>query len=335
MGNRVRKRKGRPVNGLLLLDKSQGMTSNAALQECKRLMYAAKAGHTGSLDPLATGVLPLCFGEATKFSQYLLNADKTYFATITLGASSSTGDADGELKYRMDPSGIEDTAIEQVIEALQGVQQQVPPMYSALKHEGQRLYDLARAGKEVVREAREITVFSARCVQIRRDVATKVVGNKDDGNGDGNNRDPKGFDRSVEVDCELRVSKGTYIRSIAEQVGEQLGVGGYLSALRRTAVGDFAIQQCTTLGELRLLKETGKFSEMDALLLPVEQALEHLPSVELDENTGYYLSKGNPVQVPSAPIEGEVRLSWEDGRFIGIGVIDSDGLVAPRRLVVQ
>ena len=296
---------------MLLLDKPKGLTSNAALQQCKYLFFAAKAGHTGSLDPLATGVLPLCFGEATKFSGYLLNADKAYEAVVVLGFTSTTEDADGELSAVADASGIEVEAIAAEVTKLLGVQQQVPPMYSALRHEGQRLYDLARDGIEVEREARQITVHAAQLLGVKQ------------------------LRDRVEVRCSFRVSKGTYIRSLASLLGERLGVGGYLGALRRTAVGQFAIDDCVSMEKVQALKDAEAHTAMDELLLPVEQALSHLPMLQLDDSTGFYLCRGNPVQVPRAPSSGEVALKMEDGRFIGIGVIDDDGRVAPRRLVAS
>lgn len=318
MGFRSRKRRGRPVNGLLLLDKPAGLTSNAALQACKRLFFAAKAGHTGSLDPLATGVLPICFGEATKFSQYLLNAEKSYRATIVLGAVSDTEDADGQITAVANPQKLSDAEIADNVVALLGERTQIPPMYSALKHNGQRLYDLAREGVEVERDSREISVYEAKLVSIEREQSHSLL----------------------HVRCDFSVSKGTYIRSLAALLGHRLGVGGYLGQLRRTAVGQFDIAEC--VGQERLvamkeqdLSESEVYDAMDALLVPVERALEHLPMLSLDENSGYYLRRGNPVLVPSSPIEGKVALKLDTGEFIGIGEIDDEGRVAPRRLVVS
>jgi tRNA pseudouridine55 synthase len=307
-----RKRRGRAVNGILIFDKPEKLSSNAALQQVKRLYFASKAGHTGSLDPLATGVLPICFGEATKFSQYLLNADKSYTATVVLGAKSSTEDADGEIQFIADASGIAQREIEAVIAELRGEQMQVPPMYSALKHQGQRLYKLARQGQEVERQARPVTVHKLELLALRHSEA-----------------DP----RYLLIDLALDVSKGTYVRSIAAEIGEQLGVGGYLCSLRRTAVSGFSIDQAVSLDQLQALKEQEQLAQMDELLLPVTTALSQLPIVTLDDSSSYYLMRGNPVQVPQAPSSGVVQVLRESGEFVGIAEIDGDGRVAPKRLI--
>jgi len=309
-----RKRRGRAVNGILIFDKPAKLSSNTALQEVKRLYFANKAGHTGSLDPLATGVLPICFGEATKFSQYLLDADKGYSATVVLGANSSTEDADGEIAFIAEANSITEQQVEVVIEGLRGEQMQVPPMYSALKHQGQRLYNLARQGQEVEREARPVNVYTLELLALRS-CETDA--------------------RCLLVDLKLQVSKGTYVRSIAAEIGRQLGVGGYLSSLRRTSVSGFSIDQAVTLEQLQRLKETQQFESMDALLLPVTTALSQLPVVTLDESSSYYLMRGNPVQVPQAPCSGIVQVLRESGEFVGVGEIDSDGRVAPKRLIAS
>lgn len=307
------KRRGRPVNGILILNKPTGVGSNSALQEAKRLFFAAKAGHTGSLDPLATGVLPLCFGEATKFSQFLLNADKAYTSTFVLGASSTTEDADGEITPEADASGLSQ---EQVLEALmtfKGEQQQVPPMYSALKHNGQRLYELARQGQEVERKIRDVRIDSIELLAFRS----------------------FGADRpEIEIDVSIAVSKGTYIRTIASDLGKKLAVGGYVSALHRTRSGPFHEADSVTIELLRELKQGDQYEEMDKLLKPVDSALAHIPTVLLDESTGFYLRQGQAVQVPDSPKNGMVKLQLESGDFIGIGEIIEDGRVAPKRLIV-
>ncbi len=318
-----RNRKGRPLNGLFLLDKPTGMTSNHALQACKRLFFAAKAGHTGSLDPLATGTLPLCFGEATKFAQYLLTSDKCYEAAIVLGYESDTQDADGAIEPVASARDLSEQAIGQAVAVLKGEQKQIPPMYSALKKDGKRLYDLAREGIEVEREARDIAVHSAEVISVSpyqfppgtTELQTDSYG--------------------MEVRCRFSVSKGTYIRSLAATLGERLGVGGYLAELRRTRVGPFGIEQCMPLDELVGLRDDQDFSAMDDCLLPIEEALSHLPSLSLDERSGYYLGKGNPVMVAKAPLHTDIALKAEDGRFLGIGYVDNEGLVAPKRLVAQ
>ncbi len=327
--SRGRKKRGRPISGLLLLDKPSGVTSNGALQEVKRLFYAAKAGHTGSLDPMATGVLPICFGEATKFSQYLLNAQKSYHAVIVLGATSDTDDADGNVVWKSGVSHVDDTDIMQQLESLVGKQMQVPPMYSALKVDGQRLYDLAREGKEVDREAREVTVYDLALQKIERSTFDQLTLcsplNSDDV--------PKS--EAIEVEITVSVSKGTYIRSLAAELGERLGVGGFLGSLTRTAVGSFELEQTASMESLRALRDAQAFEQMDDLLIPTESCLTHMQKVVLDEHSGYYLKQGNPVQIPKAPLAGEVCLTMEDGEFIGVGIIDSHGRVAPKRLVAS
>lgn len=316
--NRNRKRRGRPITGILLLDKPQGLSSNEALQQVKQLYYASKAGHTGSLDPLATGLLPLCFGEATKFSQFLLEADKAYRATIVLGANSNTEDADGELTFVADPLGLQEEEIQMAASKFLGSQMQVPPMYSALRQDGKRLYELARAGVEVEREARPVEVkrFEVGCPRM---FATDDL--------------PENPLLAVEI--EVEVSKGTYVRSLAASLGNALGVGAYIQQLQRTEVGGFSIEQAVSLEQIQALKEKQAFAEMDELLIPVTEALDHLPEVMLDENSSFYLRQGNPVQIPKIPPRGVVRLVQNGGEFLGVGEINDDGLVAPKRLVVN
>lgn len=331
---RGRKRRGRPISGLLLLDKPGGVTSNAALQEVKRLFYAAKAGHTGSLDPMATGVLPLCFGEATKFSQYLLNAEKTYRAVIVLGATSDTDDADGTIVWRAQTDQLHDAAIVQALDGLTGEQMQVPPMYSALKVNGQRLYELARQGVEIEREAREINVHQLELQQIVRSSFGNLQLSKSCEQAQ--TVSPGLADElAVEIEVSLTVSKGTYIRSLAAELGSRLGVGGYLGGLVRTKVGGLALEDTISLEALRGMKGADELEQMDALLTPTASFLSHMPHLMLDEHTGYYLKLGNPVQVPNSPLDGEVCLTMEDGEFIGVGMIDDSGRVAPKRLVSQ
>ena len=304
-----RRRRGRPVDGILVLDKPVGMSSNQALQSAKRLYFAAKAGHTGSLDPLATGVLPLCFGEATKFSQYLLDADKAYQSTFVMGVATTTGDAEGEVIETTDASSLTEAAVEQALAAFRGEIEQVPSMYSAIKQGGQPLYKLAREGREVERKARTVVVKQLELRAFR------------------------GGERP-EVDIYLECSKGTYVRSIAEDLGRGLGCGAHVSALRRTRAGPFGLEDSVTLGTLEALKGNDQLAEMDALLLPADSALEDLPTVRLSESGGFYLRQGQPVQVPNAPCDGMVRVALETGEFLGVGEILDDGRVAPRRLIV-
>ena len=288
------------------MDKPAGISSNDVVQQAKRLFGAQKVGHTGSLDPLATGVLPLCFGEATKFSQYLLDANKTYWTRIRLGVSTETGDADGEVIAQVDATAITQTQVSDALETFVGEIEQIPSMYSALKHQGQPLYKLARQGIEVERSPRTVTIYSAELLQF------------------------------AEAYIELRVhcSKGTYIRSLAEDLGAALGCGGHVSALRRLAAGPYAEAQAVTLEQV---SEIGDPQEMDALLLPVASAVGSWPSVRLHEDTAHYVRQGQPVQVAHAPTHGWVQIfeSAEEDRFLGVGEVLTDGRIAPRRLVAS
>ena len=297
--------KGRDVNGILLLDKPAGITSNDALQQVKRLYFARKAGHTGSLDPLASGVLPICMGEATKVSAFLLDADKRYEVRCQLGVRTATADAEGEVLETRPVADYSDQQIEAVLEQFRGEIEQVPPMYSALKHEGQRLYKLARQGVEVEREARPVTIYELT-----------MTG--------------RGADW---VDIRVHCSKGTYVRTLAEDIGERLGCGAHVSELRRTAVGPYADEgQLVTLDRLRELK-ANDMPAMDKLLLPLETALTQWPGVELSADAAFYLRQGQPVLVPRAPTSGWVRLYVGNRSFLGMGEILDDGRVAPRRLI--
>lgn len=305
----ARRRKGRPVNGILVLDKPLGESSNHALQQAKRLFFAAKAGHTGSLDPLATGVLPLCFGEATKFSQYLLDADKTYESTFVLGTRRDTGDAEGQVLEQVDASALSQHDVATALRAFEGTIEQVPSMFSAIKQNGQPLYKLARKGVEVERKARRVTIKSLELLAFRPGTAP-------------------------ELDIRLECSKGTYVRSLAEDLGAALECGGYVSALRRTAAGPFSIEDSVTLATLEALKTNDKLAEMDGLLAPADAALGALPMVRLTESGGFYLRQGQPVMVPNAPCDGIVRVALETGEFLGVGEVLDDGRIAPRRLIV-
>lgn len=309
-----RQAKGRPVNGVLLLNKDLNMSSNDALQQAKRLFYAAKVGHTGSLDPLATGVLPLCFGESTKFSQFLLDADKRYQATYRLGAYSTTGDLDGELLDECSAEHISLADIEQAIVPFVGDILQVPPMYSALKHNGQPLYKLARQGIEVERKARPVTLYSIDVLDFRPGP-------------------------QAEVDLDIHCSKGTYIRTLAEDLGKILGCGAHVSLLHRTQAGPFDIEDTITLEELRQERGDDIAEILDGHLLPIDAPVAQFPSLSLPENTAFYFLQGQAVmdsQVYRIGDEGDmVRVFVDDGRFLGIGIIDDDGRVAPKRLVVS
>jgi tRNA pseudouridine55 synthase len=305
-----RRRKGRPVDGILILDKPQGLSSNHALQAAKRLFFAAKAGHTGSLDPLATGVLPLCFGEATKFSQYVLDADKGYTSTFVIGEQTTTGDREGEVLAQVDASALTESDVETALEQLRGEIEQIPPMYSALKQNGQPLYKLARAGKEVERQPRSVTIHQLELLAFRPGVR-------------------------AEVDVNVVCSKGTYVRTLAEDLGKALGYGGHVGVLRRTMAGPFTEQMAISLTALEALKEQDAIDDMDALLLPMDTAVEALPMVRLTESGGFYIRQGQPVLVANSPRSGMVRVGLESGEFLGIGEILDDGRLAPRRLIVS
>ena len=299
-----RRNKGRPVNGVLLLDKPAGISSNKALQNAKYIFKAAKAGHTGSLDPLATGMLPVCFGEATKISAFLLDADKRYLMKCRLGATTTTADAEGEVLQERDHSSVTAADIERELATFVGQIEQVPPMYSALKHNGERLYKLAREGIEVERKPRSITIHSA------------VLHGYDDGIAD------------IEVHC----SKGTYVRTLAEDLGEQLGCGAHLSALRRTAVGPYE-GEMVTMDQLEALREA-PFAELDALLLPIESGVSDWPDIQLDPDAAFYVRQGQPIQVPLTHVEGWVRI-YDRKTFMGVGEIQDDGRIAPRRMIAS
>jgi tRNA pseudouridine55 synthase len=305
----ARRRHGRALDGILVLDKPAGVSSNRALQMAKRLYGAAKAGHTGSLDPLATGVLPLCFGEATKFSQYLLDADKAYESTFVLGTVTNTGDAEGEVLETRDASAVTAEDVARELEGFRGEIEQIPSMFSAIKHEGQPLYKLARKGLEVERKVRRVVIKQLELREFR-------AGHR------------------PEVDIYLECSKGTYVRSIAEDLGNALGCGAFVTSLRRTRAGPFEIGQSVTMSTLEALKDNDRLADMDALLLPADTAVNSMPLVELSESGGFYIRQGQPVQVPNAPCDGMVRVALESGEFLGVGEILDDGRVAPRRLIV-
>ena len=305
----ARRRRGRPIDGILILDKPAGVTSNKALQRVKYLFKAAKVGHTGSLDPLATGVLPLCFGEATKLSQFLLDADKVYDSTFVLGVATTTGDAEGEERLRAGAGDVTRDRLDAAVALFTGAIDQVPSMYSAIKYEGQPLYALARQGIEVPRKSRRITVHSYEVIDFRPGAR-------------------------AEVDVRVHCSKGTYIRSLAEDLGHSLGCGGHVSRLRRIQSGPFTLEHAVGLPVLESLRERGEDASMDSLLQPSQRALADMPQVTLSESAGFYLRQGQAVLVPNAPCDGMVRCSLGDGEFLGIGEILDDGRIAPRRLMV-
>lgn len=299
-----RRKTGRDLTGIVLLDKPVGVGSTEVLQRVKNLFQARKAGHTGSLDRLASGLLPLCFGEATKISGFLLDADKRYRSTFRLGVVTSTGDAEGEVLERQEPPRLDEGTIHRVLAEFNGDIEQIPPMHSAIKHQGQRLYKLAHQGLTVERQPRPVTIY-------RLDLL---------GHGDGR--------LHVEVEC----SKGTYIRTLAEDIGKRLGCGASVETLHRFGAGPFDGADMVPLEELTARAERG-LDALDEVLLPIEAAVAHWPGVSLPDAVAYYLRRGQPVLVPHAPTEGWVRIFAGGDRFVGVGEVLDDGRVAPRRLM--
>ena len=304
MGRRHRHSNQRRVNGILLLDKPSGLTSNAALQTVKKLYRARKAGHTGSLDPLATGLLPVCFGQATKMSAFLLEAGKRYRVKCRFGISTTTGDSDGEVTGTLESSGLDRGKLLTAIGQFTGEIFQVPPMHSALRHKGERLYKLARAGVEVEREARPVSIYSLSLVSL------------------------EGEFTELDVEC----SKGTYVRTLVEDIARSMGSLAHVVALRRTVVGPYQAADMVDMATLESLASAGDLAGLDRLLLAVDSAVCDRPELELSPDSAYYLSRGQPVSVAKAPARGEVRLYSANSSFLGIGEILEDGRVAPRRL---
>jgi len=289
----------RNINGILLLNKPVGISSNAALQRMKRLYRAKKAGHTGSLDQLASGLLPICLGEATKLSNFLLMADKYYETTITLGVTTLTGDSEGEILQTRPTDNITREQIDTVIQSFIGSSDQVPPMYSALKHQGQPLYKLARQGKTVERKARSITIFN---IEIQSFVDNYLA---------------------IKVHC----SKGTYIRTLAEDIGKALGCGAFVSRLHRIGVGNY-----WNMFDFATLELESDLEVLDKLLIPMQTAISHWPKVNLSTELTYYIQRGQAIQSSQAPTAGWVQL-FNDEVFLGIGQILEDGRIAPKRLI--
>lgn len=296
------KRIKRHISGVLLLDKPHGISSNTALQHAKRLYQAAKAGHTGNLDPIATGLLPICFGEATKFSQFLLDANKTYQAVFKLGQTTTTGDSEGEVTSRC-PVNVPRAQVEQALQQFIGPILQIPPMHSALKFQGKALYTYARAGVKIERAAREVTIYSLTLDAFTVDELT------------------------VTVEC----SKGTYIRVLAEDLGRALGCGAFMQALRRTRTGGFEIDQAVTLEQL----DGMTLEDRDARLLPPDSLLGELPKITLDRESAYYFRQGQAIWLPKQVHPGTMILYDENQSLIGIGERTADGKIAPKRLIAQ
>ncbi|MDR9425337.1 MAG: tRNA pseudouridine(55) synthase TruB [Marinobacter sp.] len=300
-----RRRKGRSVNGILVIDKPMGVTSNGILQQVKRLYGAAKAGHTGALDPLATGVLPLCFGEATKFSQMMLDSDKAYVTTARLGIRTETGDSEGAVVEENPVPVFTEAEVEAVLEQFRGPIEQVPSMYSALKHKGRPLYEYAREGIEIERPARPVTIHELKLLAVREN----------------------------ELDLAVSCTKGTYVRSLVEDIGNALGCSAHVSALRRTMASGYTLESAHKVEDLEAIRERGE--SLDGLLLPPESALTMFPELQLSGSSLVSILNGQPVRMMDQSFEGLVRL-YGNHSFVGLAeaMPEDDGIqLVPRRLV--
>ncbi|TCJ18194.1 tRNA pseudouridine(55) synthase TruB [Parasulfuritortus cantonensis] len=290
----------RKVDGVLLLDKPEGITSNLALQKARRLFNAEKAGHTGTLDPFATGLLPLCLGEATKFSQFLLDADKVYLAELHLGVRTTTADPEGEV-IETRPVAVTRNDIAGILPRFIGAIDQVPPMHSAIKRDGRPLYELARKGVEVERQARRVKVYGIELLGLAGDRLT------------------------VRVDC----GKGVYVRTLAEDIGAALGCGAHLAALRREQVGPFAIEDAVSLAELEAMAADAR----DAELLPPDCLIEDLARLDLDVESAWQIRHGQAIWRAGLRVGDLLRLYDPAGRFLGVAEVDIEGKAAPKRLL--
>ena len=300
------RKRGRDIHGVFLLDKPQDMSSNDIMQKVKRIFQANKAGHTGALDPLATGMLPICLGEATKFSQFLLDADKRYLVTAKLGERTDTSDAEGQIVETHEVK-VKTPEILTALEQFRGDILQVPTMFSALKHNGKPLYEYARQGITVEREARPITIFELNFIEYNAPYLT------------------------LEVHC----SKGTYIRTLVDDLGEALGCGAHVTMLRRTAVADYPTEKMLDWHALQSLAEQQDLSLLDALLLPMDTAVAKLPALTLNESQTQGIGFGQRVKFDNPnSLQGQVRLFSHENRFLGVAVIDENNVIRPQRLVV-
>ena len=309
----------RNISGILLLDKPVGFTSNEALQTVKKIFSANKAGHTGSLDPNASGMLPICFGEATKFSQFLLEANKRYLVTGKLGETTASGDSECEIIEKRIVKDIGVKSFERILPKFRGKISQLPPMYSAIKHKGQPLYKLARQGIEIKRDSREINIYELQLLDFKNDLA----------------------------EFDIYCSKGTYVRTLIVDIGEELGCGAHVVALRRLVVGPYQAEQMVSLDKLQelalvlgsalrlseddIMKKN--YKELDKFLLPIESMLLDMPEIALTQDMVYYMSLGQAVLVPYSPNPGWVKLKSKDGKFLGVGEVMLDGKVTPRKMV--
>ena len=300
------RKRGRDIHGVFLLDKPQGMSSNDIMQKVKRIFQANKAGHTGALDPLATGMLPICLGEATKFSQFLLDADKRYLVTAKLGERTDTSDAEGQIVETHEVK-VKTPEILTALEQFRGDILQVPTMFSALKHNGKPLYEYARQGITVEREARPITIFELNFIEYNAPYLT------------------------LEVHC----SKGTYIRTLVDDLGEALGCGAHVTMLRRTAVADYPTEKMLDWHALQSLAEQQDLALLDALLLPMDTAVAKLPTLTLNESQTQGIGFGQRIKFDNPNrLQGQVRLFSHENRFLGVAVIDENNVIRPQRLVV-
>ena len=300
------RKRGRDIHGVFLLDKPQGMSSNDIMQKVKRIFQANKAGHTGALDPLATGMLPICLGEATKFSQFLLDADKRYLVTAKLGERTDTSDAEGQIVETREVK-VKTPEILTALEQFRGDILQVPTMFSALKYNGKPLYEYARQGITVEREARPITIFELNFIEYNAPYLT------------------------LEVHC----SKGTYIRTLVDDLGEALGCGAHVTMLRRTAVADYPTEKMLDWHALQNLAEQQDLSLLDALLLPMDTAVAKLPALTLNESQTQGIGFGQRIKFDNPNrLQGQVRLFSHENRFLGVAVIDENNVIRPQRLVV-
>lgn len=300
------RKRGRDIHGVFLLDKPQGMSSNDIMQKVKRIFQANKAGHTGALDPLATGMLPICLGEATKFSQFLLDANKRYLVTAKLGERTDTSDAEGQIVDTREVN-VKTPEILTALEQFRGDILQVPTMFSALKHNGKPLYEYARQGITVEREARPITIFELNFIEYNAPYLT------------------------LEVHC----SKGTYIRTLVDDLGEVLGYGAHVTMLRRTAVADYPTEKMLDWHTLQSLAEQQDLSSLDALLLPMDTAVAKLPALTLNESQTQGIGFGQRIKFDNPNrLQGQVRLFSHENRFLGVAMIDENNVIRPQRLVV-
>lgn len=299
-----RRRDGRDINGIVLLDKPRGITSNKALQQVKRLFDANKAGHTGSLDPLATGLLPICLGEATKVSGFLLGADKSYAAVCRLGVRTNSADADGDIITTRPVRGVTEYVLKQVLTEFIGDIQQIPPMYSAIKKNGVPLYKFARQGIEIERQARPVSIYSLELLRLQAET----------------------------LELAVHCSKGTYVRTLVDEIGERLNCGAHIVELRRTQLGPFKANQMVTMAQLKSLATQG-IEHLAAKMLNIDTALVDWPEVRLSVDAVFFVQRGQPVFVSKQKDTGFVRLYSDTDSFIGIGCVMDDGRVAPKRLM--